>query len=319
MIKIGSGAVVECIAPSSAPSSTAEKDAIVAKAAQFLSSMGLVMRYAPDTFSPHPLYANTDEYRAQALVKALTSEESSVIWPMMGGYGASVILSRVHELLADKKVYPKLLIGFSDITAIHTYIINRFNWPTLHWELFKRMAVEILRKESIHTFECIIKGKTQSVTYEIMPMNSAARKVQKISSKIFGGNLSVLSYSTGTFWGQVPHGAIIFLEDINEHARRISVRLEQLLQAGYFSHAQAIIIGCLSFDARYPNGQYESDLVNKSLSIFEKKMDVPMFRVDHIGHVPYNRPLPLNTEAVIEHKENGSFMINVNTGIEVIT
>jgi muramoyltetrapeptide carboxypeptidase len=118
------GEIVDVVAPSSKchPS-------VIEKFKTILTSWGLQCRIPDDLFGDSLLYANSDEKRFAHLQNAILSADSRVIWCLLGGYGSTRLMPMLRQIKPPKQ--PKLLIGFSDITALHIFLQGQWDWPTL--------------------------------------------------------------------------------------------------------------------------------------------------------------------------------------------
>ena len=128
-----------------------------------------------------------------------------------------------------------------------------------------------------------------------MPLNAAARRRQRIVSRLTGGNLTVLQSTLGTALQRRPAG-MLFLEDIGERGYRIDRMLEQLRQAGVLRNLKAIVLGTFL-------GGAEADGSNLGPAVLERfaqsLVDSGAGRMD-AGHGPDQRPLFLHTRAELQ-------------------
>ena len=310
------GTIVDCVAPSSKYGPEESKNTLAA-CNVFAESMGWRLRHPKDIFGDSDLYANNDETRARTTAQAILAKDSGIIWPFRGGYGANIIMPILAKLLPNRGVPEKLLIGYSDITPIHMLLINRYNWSTIHWDTIGMVGNQKTHPECVHIFKCIVNGTTKSLHYEVQALNDSAKKANSINGKIFGGNLTLLSCSAGTFWGHVPHGSILFIEDVDEGAARIDRTLHHIWQAGLMDHVRAVLFGeflCNECN-KQSNDTRENALIQKTIRFFTQKLSIPCFRLDRVGHLRYNRPLPFNTKAIIHKTNDGHNLLEVETGM----
>lgn len=240
-LKPGDG--VELVAPSCAVSDDVIKNSIA-----LIKSWGLVPHVQPfwDSSPPHPLYAHEDAFRFKSLSTALSSTKAKGIWVLRGGCGATRLIPRLSAWTRQLASIPapKLFIGFSDVTALHTFLNQKWNWTTLHAPNLGELVTERIDPHSIQTLKEILLGSRKTIEEKsLLPLNDLARQHAIIEAPIIGGNHSVLQYSIGTSWQLDCRDKILFLEDINEQAYRIAERLEHFLQARVFEGAKAILFG----------------------------------------------------------------------------
>jgi len=281
------GDIVDIIAPSS----TVPTDNLIEyyqKAKDCLSKIGLVARIPNDliTLDEDLFSANNLEYRSSHLIDSLTNKISKAIWAIRGGYGAAKIIPFLEQITPPIK--PKLLLGFSDITALHLFLKNQWHWSSMHSAVINQL---IINPKLLTELEPIIFGKQTQINYDLIPLNDLAKQSLSINSEITGGNLSIVQTSLATSWQINAKDKIIFLEEVGEQGYRIDRMLNQLLQAGIFDLAKAVIFGEIT-----PPLGIEPDLCGKAIENFAKKLNLPVLSLPIIGHnIEHNSPLPLGT------------------------
>jgi muramoyltetrapeptide carboxypeptidase len=289
---------VELVAPSSAISGDDIKKSI-----KLLKSWELVPHVQPfwESTPPHPLYSNEDELRFKDLSLALSSSHSKAVWVLRGGCGATRLIPRLFEWSRSLASVPppKLLIGFSDVTALHTFLIQEWNWPTLHAPNLRDLVAQRVTPSSMQALKDILLGYRKAIEEtDLIPLNDLARQHAIIEAPLVGGNHSVLQYSIGTSWQLDCRGKILFLEDVNEQAYRIAERLEHFLQAGLFNGVEAILFGDYSYTPEHtPEDPSKLEYV---LKYFAAGVSVPVFKMPGYGHDRVNKPLFMGKMARLE-------------------
>lgn len=128
-VKVGD--VVRIIAPSCKYS---DKNLPSIKA--YIESLGLVAQISENIFTDDdPFYSNTDKFRANDLIDALTDENVKIIWCIRGCKDLGRGSIRLIPYLKDKlpaKLNQKIFIGYNDITVLHLYFQYRYGWQTIH-------------------------------------------------------------------------------------------------------------------------------------------------------------------------------------------
>jgi muramoyltetrapeptide carboxypeptidase len=132
----------------------------------------------------------------------------------------------------------------------------------------------------------------QTVFAELAPLNAAARRRQRIVSRLTGGNLTVLQSTLGTALQRRPSG-ILFLEDIGERGYRIDRMLEQLRQAGVLRHLKAIVLGTFLGGAESDGGNLGPAVLER----FAQELSIPVLSGIQAGHGTCQRPVFLHTPA----------------------
>lgn len=239
-----------------------------------------------------PYHANTDEKRLEQLKLALLDPSDSIIWILRGGYGCARLLDELRILPVPK--HQKIVIGFSDVTALHLFLSQQWGWKTIHGsgisqlldvaqdpENFLRIA-EIC--EDISNFSRL----PEKIFSDLFPMNALAKKQNALSGNFTGGNLTLVETSIGTHWQIQAAGKILFLEECGEKGYRIDRSLYHLYQAGIFSHVKAIILGQF-----YLTNETEDETIVMALNRFSEMMEkqgIPVYKTNQFGHQNMNYP-----------------------------
>jgi muramoyltetrapeptide carboxypeptidase len=300
------GDIVDIIAPSSnVPGENLEQ--YYQQTQEIFASLDLVARIPEDLIIPgKDLFStNSLEYRANHLIDALTNNSSKAVWGIRGGYGAAKLIPFLEKIPIPEQ--EKLLLGFSDITALHLFLQHQWHWHTMHAPVIN----QLINNYSLLTeLKPLLFGQQSEVKYnQITPLNRAAQADITIQTEITGGNLSLIQTSLATAWQIKPENKIIFLEEVGERGYRIDRMLNHLLQAGIFAHAKAIIFGEIT-------PEFEKDtkeLCTLAIETFAKTLSIPAVSLPIIGHNPKcNSPLPLGTKCILELGKKPLLTCNIN-------
>lgn len=288
------GDIVDIVATSSQKNPTG-----AALAADFLKSWELCPRMPVDLFGDHPLYANSDEMRLDHLKNALLAPDSAAVWCLRGGSGATKLLPGLGALPIPAKSQEKCVIGFSDVTAFHIFLTQAWGWQTVHGPNLGQMAKRECDAQTVQTLKALLFGEQNHVEIPgLVPLNGPAKIAGALSGPLMGGNFSLVQYSVGTSWQLDTRGKIIFLEDVDELPYRTAERLEHLLQAGLWEHAKAIVF--FDFSHNKPIEEVHIGLQDFVLQDFARRVSVPVFRGQGVGHANPNIPLVVGAPATLE-------------------
>ncbi len=258
---------------------------------EFLRRQGLVPRVPPDLFGEDLLCANSDARRFAQLRTALYARDSRAVWCVRGGYGAIRIIERLQALKPPSR--PKLLIGYSDATTLHQLLNLFWGWPSLHGPLLDRLGSVDIREEERAELHAVLFGNAPTTIFaDLLPLNAAARRRQRIQARLTGGNLTVLQSTLGTALQRRASG-VLFLEDIGERGYRIDRMLEQLRQAGVLRNIKAIVLGNFIGGAEVDG----SNLGPAVLERFAQSLAIPVLSGLAVGHGSAQRPLFLHARA----------------------
>lgn len=280
---------------------------------EFLLMWKLKPRMPKNMIKPHFIHAHEDEERFEFLKAAIESKDSRVIWCVRGGYGSNRMLPLLAKLKKPKE--PKLLIGLSDITSLHSFVNQEWGWSTLHAPILTRMGSGTLNNKNVKEIHDVLFGKIKEVQFKkLKPLNAAAKKVKTLKSRIVGGNLTTLQSHMGTPWQIDATKSLLFLEDIGERGYRIDRMLEQFRQGGVFKKCHGIVLG------DFIGGDEPSTGKNNFALVFKRwaaDLEIPLFQGVQSGHAAIQRPVPFNTPCVLE-MEKSHGVLTVQTGGKVL-
>ncbi len=297
---------IDIIAPGSACPEEHLKLAI-----EWIEKYHFKARYSDEILKPEHYLSNTDEKRYQQVKTAFECSDSSVIWCLRGGYGSFRLWPYLLKL--KKPSVQKYLIGLSDITSLHQFVHQKWNWPSIHAPLLDRIGQGLLPPENETEILQLLSGDiTQTVHENLTPLNDSARHLKKIKGVLRGGNLVTFMASLGTplqpQYQNSQHSIILFFEDIGERGYRVDRLLRQLKMTKLFNHVQAIVFGDFT-QSEEKNGV---DLVPYTLKNFAQSISIPVFSGVKSGHSEWQRPLFLNTKTVLTGGEKGVMIIHSN-------
>lgn len=284
--KLKPGDKIEIIAPASRCSAQ-ELD----KIKELLSSWHLQCLIQQDIFGKDLLCANSDEIRFDHLKHALINPEIKALFCVRGGYGSMRLIPRLEGI--SKPIYPKALIGFSDITALHLFLQQQWDWSTVHGSANPIRFSE----ESIKTLKSILFEPNSYLKWKgLEALNAHALNNTCIQSSLTGGNLALIQAGIGTSWQLDCQDKILLLEDIGERAYKIDRMLEHLIQAQIIQKAAAVLFGDF-LQSEEPKG---ISLVDEVLQRFALSFNKPVIRIRGIGHGFNNIPMPFGTQAILQ-------------------
>lgn len=287
---IRSGAVIDIIAPSGR-----FDQEVVGSIQHFIQSHGWQARCFGPLLSPHDFLAHNDTERLRQLTQALMADDSDIIWCVRGGHGTTRLMTDLMRLAKPCKA--KLLVGFSDITALHVWVNQQWQWPSLHAPMAKQTALGVSDAQDVKAMIDLWQGGLATYVLDgLVPLNAAAKGVLLCQGKTIGTCLSLLQTSLATPWQVITEHKIVFLEDVNEPAYRIDRLLVHLNNAGVWSSATALVLG----DFLSHQSPAEQKKIERVLREFSHSQAVPVFSLPSFGHGSRNQPIPLGVHATIE-------------------
>ncbi len=283
------GDVIEVVAPASACSPEALSGGIAV-----LEGWGFRPRVPPDLFEGSGIVAAPDASRFRTLERALRRSDSPVVWCVRGGYGCQRLLPRLARRAVPER--RKLLVGFSDVTALHVFLNQRWGWPTLHAATLADLGSGRLSQSSLDELRRVVAAGTSRLSCPLRPLNRAARRRRSVGGPLAGGNLKTIQSLVGTPWSLRPAGCILMVEDVGERGYAIDRMLVQLSQAGLLRGVRALVFGQFT-GGREPDGRFVGTDV---IARFSERMRFPVLGGAPFGHGESARAALLGAPAKIE-------------------
>jgi muramoyltetrapeptide carboxypeptidase len=217
-----------------APGSAVPREAFEIGVAR-LTSRGYRVYYRPDIFDADGSFAGSHQRRADEFIEMLDDPNVRAIFCARGGYGCNYLLRFLeqHTLHA-----PKIILGYSDVTTLHSFFGKTAGWVTFHGPMvstdFSRdagLAQDVLG-QALSTGESWEAGRGTQVL-----------SAGTVEGTLLGGCLSIAMTTLGTPREVDWRDAIVFLEDVGEAPYRIDRMLFQLREAGKFDGVKGIVFG----------------------------------------------------------------------------
>ncbi len=264
-----------------------------------LEGMGFNLFYDEKAvLSKYGYLAGSDELRAEEVNRMFADKNIDGIWCVRGGYGSARILDQLDYKMIKRN--PKVLIGYSDITALLHGIFRKTGLVCFHGPV----GTSTYSKYTIKNVTNVLMSSKDSYKIELPPENltelDSAYAPLVINNgiatgRLIGGNLTLVSSLMGTPYQLNMKGKLIFLEDIGEKPYRLDRMLTQLLISGELQKAAGIILGVFI--------DCEAGKNDNSLSLREMfkdrlgHLDIPVIYGLSFGHISNNFTIPMGINA----------------------
>lgn len=272
------------------PASTMGSDDGLDRAEYWIRGMGLVPKFGPNAGGRYGYLAGTDDQRAGDLNAAYADPEVKAVFAVRGGWGGARILPLLDWTAI--RANPKLLIGFSDVTALHLAFAARAGFPTIHGG----NATSSWRKASWESlWRLAFAGDTPTLGGAAIEEETGrpARTVRggKAQGRLLGGNFTILSTLMGTPWLPDMKGAVLFVEDVNESEYRVDRMFQQLKLAGVLGGLAGVIFGqCTSCATTAPD--YAGFTIDQLVDHYFAPLGIPAVSGFDSGHISNQLSLP---------------------------
>jgi muramoyltetrapeptide carboxypeptidase len=280
MHRLSPGARIQVVAPAG-PFDVAEFELGVARLRTRYD-----VRYDAGILERAGYLAGSDDRRTAELLGALRDREVQAIVAARGGYGATRLLDRISaEVVAE---HPKLLVGFSDVTALHA-LWSRAGLGSIHGP----MVAALGRCDGVQFARWIA-----AVEGALPPAIDGLQALAPGSARgpLLGGNLAVLSALIGTPYAPPLAGCVLFLEDVGERPYRVDRMLTTWAHAGWLAQPSAIVLGRFTEAEPGADGTTVEQVLRERLS----GLGIPVLAGLPAGHVDDNLELPLGATAAVD-------------------
>jgi len=230
-------------------------------------------------------FSGTDEERIEDFQQLLDDDEIKAILCARGGYGMGRIIDRLDFKKFKKQ--PKWIIGFSDITVLHSHLYSNYYISSIHSPMADAFNREGYKNEFVQSLRNALEGK--KLKYQC-PVHKFNRKGEGIG-ELVGGNLSLLAHLVGTESDIKTRGRILFLEDTGEYFYNIDRMMYQLKRSRKLSKLAGLIVGGFtgSKDTETPFGQSAYEIIREIV----KDYDYPVCYGFPVSHEKENYALKM--------------------------
>ena len=260
---------------------------------QALNAWGFNVKTGPSVGGNSQNYfSGTDEERLNDLQQMLDDSSIQAILFGRGGYGTG----RIIDQLKFKKFikHPKWIIGYSDITVLHSHLYSNFEIASLHAPMAGAFNDGGDKNDFIASLKAAIEGKTANYLIPPDPFN----RTGKVKGELVGGNLSLLAHLCGTSSDIKTKGRILFLEDVGEYVYNVDRMMYQLKRSGKLSKLGGLIIGGFTDmkDTERPFGQTAFEVIRDIIAQY----DYPVSFDFPVSHTDRNYALKIGVEYLFE-------------------
>lgn len=238
--------------------------------------------------SSETYFSGTDEERLDDFQQMLDDKEVNAVLCGRGGYGTGRIIDRISFKKFRKK--PKWIVGYSDITVIHSHLYANYGIVSLHAPMAAAFNDEGYKNQYVLSLKDALEGKP--IHYSVS--GHAYNKKGNAKGELVGGNLALLAHLVGTASDIKTKNRILFVEDVGEYSYNVDRMLHQLKRSGKLSKLSGLIVGGFSDmkDTDRPFGKEVYDIVNDIINEY----DYPVCFDFPVSHTDRNYALKVGAE-----------------------
>ena len=272
------------------PSGKVQQDKVL-PGIELLQDEGYEVVIGNHVFDNHFQYAGTDRQRASDLQEAISDPDTKAIVCARGGYGTVRIIEGIDfSPLVDN---PKWLVGFSDITVLHT-VLNKLKVATIHGAM---PAFFLESKKPTRSFYSLI-DMLYSGKSHIEASSHSMNRLGNCCGELVGGNLSLIYSLQGTPWQLETDGKILLIEDLSEYLYHLDRMMLNLKLAGQLKNLAGLVVGGFTGmkDNEDPFGKSAVEIILEAVQDY----DYPVCFDFPVGHLPKNLALMLGVSYRME-------------------
>jgi len=274
------GDTIGVVAPSYSP-----REGWLTRGVKALERAGYGVILDPELLTMRRFQRSEDERRAENFMAMWVNPQVKAVIGGTGGYGAVRMLPHLEPEIFRRN--PKIFVGYSDITALHLWLMRRAGLRVWHGPTVD----DLIPSARDPTMASLLSALSTPRPSARMGRDIArAVRPGRATGRLTGGNLSLVQQSIGTPYEIDTRGAILFVEETRDPMSFADERLVHLRAAGLLRHVRGIVFGHLSLD-RSEEDEFEDFIVD-----LVSDLGVPILMDFPAGHEVPNLTLPFGTE-----------------------
>ena len=276
---------------------------------QLMESWGYRVKIGKTVGAKDYTFGGTDQERTADLQQMLDDVEVKAIMCARGGYGAVRIVDDLD--FKRFKDHPKWIIGFSDITVLHSHLDRNFRIASIHSKMCNSFPsdwslAEPIQIETILSIRQALAG--QDLRYSA-PFNEL-NKMGKVQGVLVGGNLSIIETLAGSDSDVNTDGKILFLEDTGEYLYSIDRKFWNLKRSGKLAKLKGLIIGGFKIKMETGDDQFGKTIQDIVLEKV-KEYSYPVCFDFPVGHQKNNYALKCGVKHILDVNQDGTTLTSI--------
>lgn len=245
-------------------------------------------------------FSGTDEERRDELQAMLDEPSIKAILCGRGGYGVTRIIDQLNFKAFRKQ--PKWIIGFSDITVLHSCLFSKCKVASLHAPMANAFNKGGAKGPYVQSLHNALTGKKNQYTSRPYAMN----RTGNATGLLVGGNLALLAHLAGSSLLYKTKGAILFIEDVGEYLYNVDRMLIQLKRAGVLKQLGGLVIGGFTDckDTTRPFGKKVEDIIQEHIAEY----DYPVCYHFPVSHAKANVALKVGMPVSLRVTHQGAVL-----------
>lgn len=278
-------------------------DAAIEAAVQRIEALGFRVKQAANLRAVHGNYAGSVQQRIADLHAMFADRDVKALWCIRGGSGCISLLSSIDYALI--RAHPKILLGYSDITALHLALYRHAGLVTFHGPVAmsgpsdyasEHLLAILSAPQARYTIPMALENSRRAIEEPHYAMRTTTHG--QASGRLLGGNLSMVAALAGTPYAADFRNCILYLEEVNEEPYRIDRWMTQLDLAVGFAKAAGVMIGICENCG--PQGENPSLTLDETLDLHLKPLTIPAVSGYSFGHIRHQFTIPVGIKATLD-------------------
>jgi len=255
----------------------------ITDAVNLLESWGLKVLLGDTVHAEFNQYAGDDALRAKDFQCFLDDDSVKAIFAARGGYGTIRIIDKIDFLGFAAR--PKWIIGFSDITVLHSHVFACFNTQSIHGQM--PLTIPDGTTQSLETLRKALFNEPFDYQYQSTQENKAG----EAEGILIGGNLTLLMTMSGSVSDMDYSNKILFIEDVGEYLYSIDRMMWNLKRSGKLAKLKGLLVGGFTElkDNEVPFGLTAAEIIREHTNEY----NFPVCFDFPAGHIENNHALIL--------------------------
>ena len=275
----------------------------VQPAIELLRSWDLIPVVPDGLYAADHQLAGNDAMRAGILQRMIADDSIDALFCVRGGYGTVRIVDRVD--FSPLLKHPKWIIGYSDVTVLHSHVGRHCKLATLHATMPVNIPADPNQwhTPAIETLKRALFNRKTEIDAPTSPLNRPGR----CHAPVVGGNLSILYSLCGSASDLDTDGKILFIEDLDEYLYHIDRMMQNLKRTGKLSRLQGLIVGGMNnmHDNTIPFGRQAEEIVLDAV----REYHYPVAFHIPVGHIGLdNHALMLGVATTLEITDSHTYI-----------
>ena len=207
----------------------------MAPAIAMLENWGLQVVVPDGLYEREGQFAGSDGHRAALLQRLLDEAEVKAILCCRGGYGTVRLIDRLD--FSRFALSPKWIVGYSDVTVLHSHLHRTLGLPTLHATMPINFPADLRPTPATESLRRTLFGEKADYEWNGRGRDGVAEGL------VVGGNLSILYSLCGSASAIDTRGKILLIEDLDEYLYHIDRMMQNLRRNGMLDGLAGLVVG----------------------------------------------------------------------------